>query len=89
MMLSCKEAAKLVSESLDRSLTFRQRLSLRVHLLMCRFCSRFQKQALLIKEAARRMAHEDEDSSAASHMSLSPEARDRIKSTIEEQIESE
>jgi len=34
-MLSCKEATRLVSESLGRELPVRQRLSLRFHLMMC------------------------------------------------------
>ncbi len=87
-MLSCKEAANLVSESLEDLLTFRQRLALGVHLLMCRFCSRYQKQTLLIREAMRRIAHEEEGSADACKVSLTPEARERIKDAVVKQIES-
>lgn len=82
-MLSCKQAAQLVSESLDRPLSLRQRLALKVHLLMCRFCSRYQRQTLFIRKAMRRLARQEEDStSAPSDLSLSPEARERIKQSI-------
>lgn len=88
MMLSCKEAARLVSESLDHRLTFRQRLALGAHLLMCRFCSRYKSQTLLVREAVRQMAREEEVSLAGVDMSLTPAARERIKATIGNQIDS-
>ena len=82
-MLTCKEATELVSESLDGPLTFRQRLDLKFHLLMCRFCSRYRRQILLIRKAIRQMARQEGDSAAAPDVSLSAEARERIKHTIE------
>ena len=44
MMLSCKEATRLVSEGLDRELPFWRRMSLRLHVAMCRGCSRYTRQ---------------------------------------------
>ena len=38
-MLSCKEVSQLISESMDRSLPFYQRVLMRLHLLMCKYCS--------------------------------------------------
>ena len=49
-MLSCKEAAKLVSEGLDRKLSFRRRMSLRLHVLMCRVCWRYIRQVRTLDE---------------------------------------
>ena len=43
-MLSCKEATRLVSEGLDRELPFWRRLGLRLHVVMCRGCSRYTRQ---------------------------------------------
>ncbi len=43
-MLSCKEATRLVSEKLDGDLSFWRRLGLRLHVLMCRGCSRYTRQ---------------------------------------------
>lgn len=48
-MLTCKEATRLVSESLDRELSFRQRFGLRVHLLLCHFCRRYKRQLLFLQ----------------------------------------
>lgn len=43
-MLSCREASRLVSEGLDHKLPWAKRVSLRLHLLMCRGCARFRRQ---------------------------------------------
>ena len=40
-MLSCKEATRRVSEGLDRKLPFWRRIGLRLHVAMCRRCSRY------------------------------------------------
>jgi hypothetical protein len=44
MMLSCKEATRLVSEGLDRDMPFWRRMGLRFHVLMCRGCSHYARQ---------------------------------------------
>ncbi len=79
-MLSCKEVSYLVSESLDRKLPLWQRIQVRLHLLMCRFCSRFRKQVLFLRDTARHylMAVEETETGPG----LSPEARDRIKRSL-------
>jgi Putative zinc-finger len=56
LMLTCKEATRLVSQGLDRSLAFRERLALRLHLLICDGCTNFRKQVVLLREAMRRLA---------------------------------
>jgi hypothetical protein len=81
-MLSCKEVSYLVSESLDRTLPFWQRLQVRLHLLMCRFCARFRKQTLFLRDAARHYMMAVEDTEVAASPGLSPEARDRIKRSL-------
>ncbi len=43
-MLSCKEAIRLVSENLDREMPLWRRMGLRLHVLMCRACSRYTRQ---------------------------------------------
>jgi len=84
-MLRCQEVAKLVSESMDRPLTFYERMQLWMHLAMCRLCSGFARQMRLIHHAIR--AHPDRlapDDSTEGATALSPEARARIAAAIEE-----
>jgi hypothetical protein len=82
-MLSCKEVSHLVSESLDRKLPLWQRVQVRLHLFMCRFCSRFRQQVLFLREAARNylLAVEETEPTAAA-TTLSPEARERMKRSL-------
>ena len=51
MMLSCKEASRLVSQGLDRNLGFGERVMLRVHLTICDGCTNFGKQVRFLRQA--------------------------------------
>ena len=50
-MFNCKEVSLRVSTSLDHKLPLQERLMIAMHLAMCRYCSRFKKQLLLIRSA--------------------------------------
>jgi hypothetical protein len=56
MMLSCKEAARLVSRGMDSRLGFWQRAALRLHLAICDGCSNFNKQMAFLRQAVKRLA---------------------------------
>ena len=75
-MLTCKEVSKLVSESLEHPLPFRQRMGVRLHLMMCSMCRVYQKQTLQLREALRTYARRE----PSEH--LSKEARQRIKNAL-------
>jgi hypothetical protein len=51
MMIACREASRLQSDSRDRPLRPRERLALQFHLLMCRACSRAERQLDLLRNA--------------------------------------
>jgi putative zinc finger protein len=57
MMLTCKEATRLVSQGLDRKLSFGERLMLRVHLAICDGCTNFKKQADFLRRALRELGN--------------------------------
>jgi hypothetical protein len=76
---SCKEAARLQSAALDGKLTLRQRLGLRFHLVLCRWCRRYGKQITFLRSAAQQSAEHDEHSPSEV---LSPEAHERIKRNL-------
>lgn len=81
-MLSCKEVSRLVSESLDRELSLGQRVSLRLHLLMCSLCSRFRRQMAFLHQAARAFGQAGEADELSAQIRLSSEARQRIKQAL-------
>lgn len=82
-MLTCREVARLISESLDEELPFRQRLSMRLHLLMCSLCSRFRRQMLFVRQAVHAFAEAAERNELPAHVRLSPAARERIQRALE------
>lgn len=53
-MKNCKDISELLSDSMERPLTWRERLAVRGHLLMCRHCARFQQQVHFLRKAAAR-----------------------------------
>jgi hypothetical protein len=82
-MPSCKDVSRLVSESMDRDLPFRQRFSMRLHLLMCSLCSRFRRRILFLRDAAHSFAGASAEGERLATVRLSPEARARIKHALQ------
>ena len=79
-MFNCREVSRMVSKSMDTRLPLMQRIFIRMHLVMCRYCARIRKQLLLI----RQMVHLDPDPGPVveplgSSQFLSDVARDRMR----------
>jgi hypothetical protein len=77
-MLSCKDVTQLISESMDTSLPVGKRIWVRIHLLMCKFCARYERQLLLIRETVRRLVGTEDRTGE----SLSEEAKERIRNSL-------
>ncbi len=60
-MKSCKDISELLSESMERRLTWRERWAVRLHFFMCRSCSRFQQQVHFLRKAAGRFYPHEND----------------------------
>lgn len=71
LIKNCKETSVLVTQSLDRRLTWHERLGMRIHLAICDNCARFSGQMRLIREW---LGREDE----AEQPGLTEEGRARI-----------
>ncbi len=52
-MLNCHDATQLMSEQQDRRLTLSERLSLRIHLLVCDGCRNFGMQMQSLRRFLR------------------------------------
>ena len=55
-MLNCKEASRLLSQQQDRELSVSERLSLRMHLAVCKACTRVSEQFDFLRKAVARYA---------------------------------
>lgn len=81
-MMTCKQASKLLSQSLDHPLSWSELMQLKLHLMMCGACSRFKKQLNLLRAALQNIRTNMENNSAIT-LPLAAKAR------IIEQIKSE
>lgn len=50
LTLSCRRASQLLSKAQDTPLTRTERAALRLHLLICRSCRRFNRQLILLRQ---------------------------------------
>jgi hypothetical protein len=81
---SCKAAARLQSEALDHKLTFLQRLGLHIHLVLCKWCSRYGKQVVFVHKLAN--SHPDQVITAVPQQ-LPDAARERIRKQLRANME--
>lgn len=56
MMMSCKQMTHLISQGLDRELSRRERMTLSLHLMMCRGCTNFRDNMQFLHKACHRLA---------------------------------
>lgn len=76
---SCREATRLQSEAMDRPLSLRKRIGLRIHLGLCRWCRRYGRQIGFLRSVAHE--HEKQEETLPPQ-TLRPEARERIKERL-------
>ncbi|MBV8657083.1 MAG: zf-HC2 domain-containing protein [Burkholderiales bacterium] len=55
-MMKCNEAARAISDGLDRKLNLVTRMQLRMHLFICHYCSDFFTQSRFLRQAAKQDA---------------------------------
>jgi hypothetical protein len=82
LLPNCREATRLQSEALDRPLGLGQRIGLRIHLVLCKWCRRYGKQIGFLRSTAHR--HEEHEQGLPPQ-SLPSEARERIKRRLREE----
>ena len=81
-MLRCKDATQLISRSMDTSLPVVKRIRLRLHLRICEWCARYERQLLLIRELLRRLDGPGDRPEGRAGETLSQDARERIRNSL-------
>ncbi len=81
-MLPCRRASELISDALDRRLSLRERVLLRVHLLLCGACRTYRRQLALIRRSLREGTRTLDELVASAGLKLSAEARHRLEQAI-------
>lgn len=73
-MLNCKQTSQLVSQSLDRRLTWQERFAVQLHLWICQYCRRFKQQLQAMRVGLKRMTAAIEEDTTL-HMPSESKAR--------------
>ncbi len=47
-MITCKQATLFVEKNIENKISFKEKINLRLHLLFCVYCRRFDKQSRLL-----------------------------------------
>jgi hypothetical protein len=79
-MFNCKEISSRVSESVDHRLTLYKRMLIRMHLLMCRYCTRFRRQVMFLRELCRSRQLDEHFPDAS--VVMPPDVRERIRQAL-------
>ena len=79
----CRDAARLLSESMDRRLPLAERVGLRAHLLLCGLCRGYGRQLVFLRRLVDVFTKRVETPASPSALELSPEARARIRERLE------
>lgn len=75
----CTEVTRILSQGMDRHLSLKTRLQLRIHYLMCSFCKRYGKQLQYMRLVAREFP---EKASEVSSAKLSDETKAGLKEKL-------
>jgi len=76
---NCQTTVERISQSMERKLTLRERINLKLHIWICAWCQWYMEHLHGIRDAARAKGAEPPNLDSASGASLSSEARERIK----------
>lgn len=76
---SCDVISQKISGSMDRKLSFSDRLKVKIHLMGCKFCERYRKQLLAIRGMIENYAEKSADKK------LSNESKERMKKQLKDE----
>ena len=57
ILISCKDASRLISQMQDGNIPLREWLRIRLHLLLCDACDAFAQQMRFLRRAMERYRH--------------------------------
>ena len=80
---TCRQLLPVMSQSLERPLSLRERVTMKIHLWVCIWCVRYLEQLHFMREALRVRGQQPPDEEAGLEgVSLPAEARERLKRAL-------
>jgi hypothetical protein len=77
----CCQIAHQISDSRQKRPSLRERIVIRLHLMVCDWCTSYSKQIVLIGDAARR-EKETAQGATSPEFRLSDSARERLRNSL-------
>ena len=78
--MNCKQASQVISQSLDRKLSLRERFALKFHLLICNACKHFNQQLVAMRTSFKRLNASIENDT---NVQMPSETKQRLLKSIE------
>ena len=82
-MINCREATRLISQSMDAKVAWHRRLAMKVHLLYCVWCRRYAAQLRFLRRATRQSPPE---ALAAPTQKLSAAEKEQLRTRLREEL---
>jgi len=82
-MLNCRQATRLISQSLDAKLPWYRLVAMRVHLLYCVWCRRYAAQLQFLRKATQELPPETLD---AAPEKLSSDEKEQMNARLQESL---
>jgi hypothetical protein len=79
----CQQTVETLSQSMERPLTFSERIKTKLHLWICVWCQWYLENLLLIRDASRAQAEKAPE--LMTDATLSTEAKERIRRRLTNQ----
>ncbi len=79
-MFRCRDVSAKVSLSMDTSLPLLERMAIRFHLMMCRYCGRFRRQLIMLRAVCRQV--DTDPMPEGDSPGLSQEAKARLREKL-------
>lgn len=84
---TCGIITQKISESLDHNISLRSRLTIRLHLMFCKLCRRYEQQLMTMHTLFEQYLQKEEENILPKGSTLTSEARDRIKQNLRKQTD--
>lgn len=78
----CKQTVAVISQSMERPLTLRERVLLKLHVWVCSWCQWYMEHLYLMRDSLKNPKFEETVLESSSGPRLSVEARERIKRNL-------
>ncbi len=84
---TCDVITQKISESMDHKISLRNRLKIRLHVMFCKLCRRYQRQLMTMHTLFELHLQQEEESILPKGPTLTSEARERIKQNLRKQTD--